>query len=92
MTIGAIARSQAVKEGEENEDFKCLIGERDRLQEELKEQLGGRELEVSMGMSEDFEAAVNMGSDEVRVGSTIFGQRPKREDFQVKAKVGEGEN
>ncbi|KAE8443135.1 hypothetical protein EG329_002304 [Mollisiaceae sp. DMI_Dod_QoI] len=92
MTIGAIARSQAVKEGEENDDFKCLMGERDRLQEELKEQLGERRLEVSMGMSEDFEAAVNMGSDEVRVGSTVFGQRPKREDFQVKAKIEEGKS
>ena len=37
MTIGAIARSQAVREGEENEDFKVLKGERDRIEEEFKE-------------------------------------------------------
>ncbi|CZR56847.1 probable Putative unspecific racemase [Phialocephala subalpina] len=92
MTIGAIARSQAVKEGEENEDFKTLVEERDRLQQELKQELGDRKLELSMGMSDDFEAAIGMGSDEVRVGSTIFGERPKREDFQVKAKAEESKS
>ncbi|KAF8855635.1 hypothetical protein BDZ45DRAFT_715658 [Acephala macrosclerotiorum] len=92
MTIGAIARSQAAKEGEENEDFRCLVEERNRLQEELKHELGDRKLELSMGMSDDFEAAIGMGSDEVRVGSTIFGERPKREDFKVKAKVEESKS
>ena len=29
-----------------------------------------------MGMSGDFEAAIEMGSTNVRVGSTIFGARP----------------
>ena len=29
----------------------------------------------SMGMSGDFEAAIAAGSDSVRVGSSIFGQR-----------------
>jgi uncharacterized pyridoxal phosphate-containing UPF0001 family protein len=28
-----------------------------------------------MGMSGDFEAAIEMGSDNVRVGSSIFGAR-----------------
>lgn len=50
MTIGAIARSQ-MKEGEENEDFKVLREERDRVEKEL----GIEGLELSMGMSEDFE-------------------------------------
>ncbi|KAF4624141.1 hypothetical protein G7Y89_g14029 [Cudoniella acicularis] len=73
MTIGAIARSQALKAGEENEDFSVLKEERDRLEKELEGELKGRKLELSMGMSEDFEGAIAMGSDEVRVGSTIFG-------------------
>ncbi|TVY25757.1 Pyridoxal phosphate homeostasis protein, partial [Lachnellula hyalina] len=86
MTIGAIARSKATGEGEENEDFRVLKEERDRLVEELglgrgREGEGG--LELSMGMSEDFEGAIAMGSDEVRVGSTIFGTRPAKEDFKV---------
>ena len=33
------------------------------------------EVELSMGMSGDFEAAIEMGSDSVRVGSSIFGAR-----------------
>ncbi len=37
MTIGAIARSHAAAEGQENEDFICLRNERDRLQDELKD-------------------------------------------------------
>lgn len=32
-------------------------------------------LELSMGMSGDFEQAIQMGSTNVRVGSTIFGAR-----------------
>jgi PLP dependent protein len=87
MTIGAIARSKATGEGEENEDFRVLRGERDRLQEEC-----GVELELSMGMSEDFEGAIGMGSDEVRVGSTIFGTRPPKEEFKVKGEVEEAKS
>jgi uncharacterized pyridoxal phosphate-containing UPF0001 family protein len=30
---------------------------------------------LSMGMSGDFELAIEEGSDEVRIGSAIFGQR-----------------
>jgi uncharacterized pyridoxal phosphate-containing UPF0001 family protein len=33
------------------------------------------DVELSMGMSDDFEVAVKMGSTNVRVGSKIFGQR-----------------
>jgi len=33
------------------------------------------DIELSMGMSDDFEVAVKMGSTNVRVGSKIFGQR-----------------
>lgn len=33
------------------------------------------ELELSMGMSSDFELAIELGSTNVRVGSTIFGAR-----------------
>jgi uncharacterized pyridoxal phosphate-containing UPF0001 family protein len=37
-----------------------------------------------MGMSEDFEGAITQGSGEVRVGSTIFGQRPAKADAKIK--------
>lgn len=32
---------------------------------------------LSMGMSADFESAINLGATHVRVGSAIFGSRPK---------------
>lgn len=35
-------------------------------------------LEVSFGMSDDFEKAIEMGSTIVRVGSSIFGYRAKK--------------
>ncbi|KAL8854472.1 MAG: hypothetical protein Q9221_000743 [Calogaya cf. arnoldii] len=88
MTIGAIARSRSAKEGEENEDFVRLREVRDQVVRELGLEEG--ELELSMGMSEDFESAVRCGSDEVRVGSTIFGERPSRKDAKVKDEVDEG--
>lgn len=82
MTIGAIARSKATGEGEENEDFQCLKEERDRLEKELGLE-GDKKLELSMGMSEDFEGAIKVGSGEVRVGSTIFGTRPPKGEAVV---------
>ncbi len=33
--------------------------------------------ELSMGMSDDFEAAVEEGATLVRVGRALFGQRPR---------------
>ena len=37
-----------------------------------------RRLLLSMGMSDDFELALNAGSDIVRVGTGIFGARPQK--------------
>ncbi|KAF2398277.1 hypothetical protein EJ06DRAFT_496839 [Trichodelitschia bisporula] len=76
MTIGAIARSQAAAAGEENEDFITLRKVRDDVAAALD--IPVQELELSMGMSGDFEAAIALGSDEVRVGSAIFGARPPK--------------
>jgi pyridoxal phosphate enzyme (YggS family) len=80
MTIGAIARSVATTPETENEDFVTLREQRDLVRRELGLE---RELELSMGMSEDFEGAVAMGSSEVRVGSTIFGTRPAKKDAKL---------
>jgi uncharacterized pyridoxal phosphate-containing UPF0001 family protein len=82
MTIGAIARSKVTTTETENEDFLTLRRERDTVAKEL-----GEELELSMGMSDDFEGAIQHGSDEVRVGSTIFGERPAKADFKITEKV-----
>ena len=87
MTIGAIARSKATTAETENEDFETLR----KCRDEVAEQLGveKEKLELSMGMSSDFEAAIRQESTEVRVGTTIFGERPARGDAKVKEDVAE---
>lgn len=87
MTIGDIARSKATTPETKNEDFLTLQNERETVSKEL-----GIELETSMGMSDDFEGAILQGSDEVRVGSTIFGERPVKADFKVKDETGDNES
>ena len=81
MTIGAIARSKATTEETENEDFINLRDNRDWIAQELN--VDKDELELSMGMSEDFEGAIRQGSNEVRVGSTLFGERPPKSEAKV---------
>ncbi|KAH8812081.1 YggS family pyridoxal phosphate enzyme [Xylogone sp. PMI_703] len=79
MTIGDIGRSQATGQGLGNEDFQTLKKEKNRLVEEL----GVEGLELSMGMSADFMGAIVAGSDEVRVGSNIFGTRPPKSEAVI---------
>jgi pyridoxal phosphate enzyme (YggS family) len=83
MTIGAIARSRATTVENENEDFICLRETRDRVVRELGLTGEEAELELSMGMSSDFEGAIALGSDQVRVGTTIFGDRPPKAEASV---------
>jgi uncharacterized pyridoxal phosphate-containing UPF0001 family protein len=84
MTIGALDQSLNASETEKNADFETLKATRDALQEYLSSQVGkgdwgkDKRLVLSMGMSSDFEAALKAGSDIVRVGTGIFGQRPKK--------------
>ncbi|GAB7362001.1 hypothetical protein MBLNU230_g2037t1 [Neophaeotheca triangularis] len=91
MTIGALARSQgAWEEGAENADFVRLREVRDQVAEGLGMEKEG--LELSMGMSQDFEGAIGLGSAEVRVGTGIFGERPAKKDAVVVEKEAEGKN
>lgn len=76
MTIGALQSSFEAKPGQENPDFVRLRETRDRLEKAVDVQ----GIELSMGMSNDFAAAIESGSDNVRVGSRIFGQRPSKEE------------
>ncbi|CAG7678703.1 unnamed protein product [Allacma fusca] len=69
MTIGAIDSSPELA----NDDFKLLYNLREEVCKELD--LEQNALELSMGMSGDFEKAVIMGSTNLRIGSTIFGAR-----------------
>lgn len=72
MTIGAFDRDP----NQPNPDFLLLVECAQKVSQHL-----GRQVEISMGMSEDFELAIEMGSTNVRVGSKIFGERiyPKKD-------------
>ncbi|KAI8061026.1 hypothetical protein BC940DRAFT_322904 [Gongronella butleri] len=70
MTIGMFGRDPS----EENPDFKCLVDCKAAVESEIE----GRDLELSMGMSADYLQALKAGSTNVRVGTTIFGSRPKK--------------
>jgi pyridoxal phosphate enzyme (YggS family) len=68
MTIGKIR----------TEDFEASAKESFTILSELKDKLDethGVSLELSMGMSQDFEIAQEFGSDWIRIGSDIFGKR-----------------
>ncbi|XP_066149795.1 pyridoxal phosphate homeostasis protein [Euwallacea fornicatus] len=56
-----------------NPDFLCLIKCRDEVCKKLS--LDWKKVELSMGMSNDFDRAIEMGSTNVRVGQMIFGER-----------------
>ncbi|RPA82770.1 hypothetical protein BJ508DRAFT_413934 [Ascobolus immersus RN42] len=86
MTIGAIARSKDAENP--NEDFLTLKKIRDEIWEPLGCP-GPEDLELSMGMSEDYEQAIELGATTVRVGSTIFGLRPKKADAAAKSSAEE---
>ena len=49
-----------------------------RLRDDLEQQFGRSFPELSMGMSHDFEVAIEEGSTQVRIGSAIFGERAKK--------------
>lgn len=68
MTIGSLNNS--LNNNSLNEDFHILS--------ELKKKMDkkyGVDLELSMGMSNDFLSAIKQGSTNVRIGSLIFGAR-----------------
>ncbi|KAL1805455.1 hypothetical protein ACET3Z_028523 [Daucus carota] len=61
------------------ENFKTLANCRSEVCKALE--MGEEKCALSMGMSGDFELAIEMGSTNVRIGSTIFGARiyPKKQ-------------
>ena len=72
-----------------NPDFLKLRESRKRIAEDLN--MKESDIELSMGMSKDFEEAIRMGCTNVRVGSSIFGGRsyPAKEPVKESDVVGE---
>jgi pyridoxal phosphate enzyme (YggS family) len=70
MTIGSFEQSH---DKGDNKEFSVLYNLKTRLDKEY-----GVNLQLSMGMSSDFEQATKQGTSFVRVGTDIFGARPPR--------------
>lgn len=70
MTIGSFDHDYSTAP---NPDFQRLVRCRDELSRDLE--IKPEEIELSMGMSADFQHAIRAGSTNVRIGSTIFGSR-----------------
>ncbi len=68
MTVGRLVDSA--------EDARPTFVALRRLSEELRDAHAAMGRELSMGMSEDFEVAVEEGATIVRVGRALFGERP----------------
>lgn len=62
----------AIPPPEDEGAFTQMAALRDRLQQDL-----GRPLLLSMGMSDDLEAAIAAGSDQIRIGTAFFGERSR---------------
>ena len=67
MTIGPL-------HGDEN-DVRKSFKELAKIGEEVKEFVKGDTLQLSMGMSGDFDIAIEEGATMIRVGSKIVGKR-----------------
>lgn len=82
MTIGSFDHD--LSQGP-NPDFQLLLKQREEVCEKLG--LPVEDVELSMGMSSDFEHAIELGSTNVRVGSTIFGERVYTKPTKADANV-----
>lgn len=60
---------------EEAERVRPYFARLRELREEVARRIGRRLPALSMGMSHDFEIAIQEGATEIRVGSALFGQR-----------------
>jgi hypothetical protein len=69
MSIGKFGLSDEDKRSEFRR-MKCLL-------DEVAPKMGASFSQLSMGMSEDFELAIEEGATIVRVGSALFGERSK---------------
>ncbi len=67
---------------ENPEEVRPFFAAMRKHRESLETWLGMPLPTLSMGMSHDFEAAIQEGSTEVRVGTAIFGTRPKAAGIQ----------
>jgi len=63
------------------EDARPYFRKLRELRDELSHRLGRTLPALSMGMSHDFEVAIEEGATEIRIGTALFGQRSQQADF-----------
>jgi PLP dependent protein len=74
--VGLMTIPPFTKDPQESRPFFRRLREvRDQAAERMKMDIGG----LSMGMSDDLEVAIEEGATWVRVGSVLFGARPRRQ-------------
>lgn len=73
MTIGSTDQSK--NNAGENEDFRKLVDIKKQILAKFSDEFSENDIELSMGMSSDFEEAIRQGSNEIRIGTNIFGAR-----------------
>jgi uncharacterized pyridoxal phosphate-containing UPF0001 family protein len=72
------------EDAEESRPYFCVL--RELAQSIAQENVPGVSVkELSMGMSGDFEVAIEEGATMVRVGTAIFGERVKSSEFGVRS-------
>ena len=80
MTMGPTPSGSFSASSEDYKDLTRAAFEKTRiLNERLELELGMNFSRLSMGMSHDFEIAIEEGATEIRVGSLLFGERPVAE-------------
>lgn len=60
------------------EEVRPIFRQMGELRAKCEQLLGGAFTQLSMGMSGDFEVAIEEGATIVRLGTILFGERPKR--------------
>jgi len=63
--------------GQDAEDARPWFRELRQMRDDLRERVPGLH-ELSMGMSLDYEVAIEEGATMVRIGTALFGERDKR--------------
>ena len=75
--LGGMTITRLYEHAEESrEDYAKMYGLMKRLSEQFPEVFPENGPEISMGMSSDFEVAIEEGATMVRIGSALFGPRP----------------
>ena len=58
-------------------NLRALYKKTREIKDKIKESINHHCINLSMGMSDDFEIAVEEGATHIRIGTALFGERPR---------------